>query len=409
MKKKLKILFLTDNFPPELNAPATRTYEHCKSWVSKDVDVTVITCAPNFPVGKVYEGYKNGLYKIEYIDGIRVIRVWTYITKNSGVYKRTIDYISFAFSSFIAGFFIKSDLIIATSPQFFTALSGRALGYWRKTPWVMEVRDLWPESIKTVGAMKDSLIIKYFERQELKCYHKASQIITVTHSFKEEIINKGIDENKISVITNGANRNLFKPLDKNTSLLEELNLKDKFIIGFTGTHGMAHKLDFILNCASKINDPDIHFLFIGDGSEKNSLIKLANELKINNVTFLDMMSKKELKEYLSILDVALVNLKKDALFKTVIPSKIFENAAMNIPILLGVDGEAREIIEKHNAGLYFEPENEEDFMNKIDFMKNDSDILTKFKMGGNQLALEYDRARLADQMLKILRTNKCPS
>ncbi len=169
----MKILFLTDNFPPEVNAPATRTYEHCVEWVKQGADVTVITCAPNFPKGKVYVGYRNKIYQKEVVEGIKVIRVWTYIAANKGFLKRTIDYVSFAVSSFIAGLFVRTDIIVATSPQFFTALSGRTLSFWTKTPWVMEVRDLWPESIKTVGAMNDNLFIRYFEWQEKRCYKSA--------------------------------------------------------------------------------------------------------------------------------------------------------------------------------------------------------------------------------------------
>ena len=149
----MKILFLTDNFPPEVNAPATRTYEHCREWIRQGAEVTVITCTPNFPQGKVYKGYTNKPYQQEMMDGIHVIRVWSYITANEGFIKRTLDYISFSVTSFLAGLFQQADIIIATSPQFFTALSGRTLSFWKRKPWIMEVRDLWPESIKTVGAM----------------------------------------------------------------------------------------------------------------------------------------------------------------------------------------------------------------------------------------------------------------
>ena len=151
-----KILFLTDNFPPETNAPATRTFEHAKIWVSRGCSVTVITCFPNFPTGKIYDGYKNSLFKNEIIEGIRVIRVWSYITPNSGVFKRTLDYISFGISSFIASFFVRFDIIIGTSPQFFTAVSTYMISKFRFSPWIMEVRDIWPESIRAVGAIKDA-------------------------------------------------------------------------------------------------------------------------------------------------------------------------------------------------------------------------------------------------------------
>ena len=137
----MRILFLSDNFPPEVNAPASRTYDHCKEWVKCGDEVTVITCVPNFPQGKVYEGYKNKWRHEEMIDGIRVIRVWSYIVANKGFVKRTLDFISYSVTAFIAGLFIKTDVVIATSPQFFTALCGRTLAFWKRKPWIMEVRD----------------------------------------------------------------------------------------------------------------------------------------------------------------------------------------------------------------------------------------------------------------------------
>ena len=146
----MKLLFLTDNFPPENNAPASRTYEHCKEWVQKGMDVTVLTCVPNFPYGKTYEGYKNKLYQTETIDGIKVIRVWTYMTENKGVVKRIIDYMSYAISAFIAGLFIKTDSIVATSPQLFTTLGGCALAKVKRKPWIFELRDLGQRALKTM-------------------------------------------------------------------------------------------------------------------------------------------------------------------------------------------------------------------------------------------------------------------
>lgn len=399
----MKLLFLTDNFPPEVNAPASRTYAHCKEWVNNGVDVTVITCAPNFPQGKVYKGYKNKLYQTENMDGIKVIRVWTYITGNEGFIKRTLDYISFSVSAFGAGLFQKIDLIVATSPQFFTALCGRTLSFWKRRPWVMEVRDLWPESIKTVGVMKDNAVIRYFEWEEMRCYKSARQIIVVTDSFKSRLIERGISEKKIFVVKNGVDRSLFVPMAKDLELLKELGLEGKKVIGYIGTHGMAHKLDFILQCA-KNNEGrnDYHFLFIGNGAKKNELLNFKEQLKLTNVTMLDSVSKTEVKRYISILDLCLINLRKSDLFKTVIPSKIFENAAMEIPIIMGVEGEAQEIIESYKAGLCFEPENASDFQNALDQLLSDKDLYKQCKVGCRILSMNFDRHILAKSMLDII-------
>jgi glycosyltransferase involved in cell wall biosynthesis len=400
----MKILFITDNFTPEVNAPATRTYEHVKEWIKdKNVEVTIITCAPNFPHGKVYDGYKNKLYQKEYIDGIEVIRVWSYITSNSGFLKRVLDYISFGIMAFLVGLFKKHDLIIATSPQFFTTWAAWGLSKIKRKPWIFELRDLWPESIKTVGAMKQGKAIDTLEKIELGLYKSCNKVVAVTDAFKTNLINRGIDTNKIEVVTNGSNMELFSPREKNQELLKSLNLENKFVIGYIGTHGMAHSLDFIVNSISKIKDEDIHFLFIGDGAMKQKVLEIAKYLNIKNATFLNPIKKDDVPDYLNICDVSLAPLKKEDNFKTVIPSKIFEASAMLKPTLLGVEGQAQEIIETHNAGLCFEPENEKDFIEKVQILKNNKEKYIELQKGCEELAMAYDRKRLAQKMLEIIK------
>lgn len=399
----MKILFITDNFPPEVNAPATRTYEHALEWIKQGAEVTVITCAPNFPHGKVYTGYQNKWYQKENIDGIEVIRVWSYITANSGFAKRVLDYVSFAFSAFWVGLFQKCDVIVATSPQFFTTWSASALSKCKRKPWIFELRDLWPESIKTVGAMKQGRVIDTLEKIELWLYRDAAKVIAVTDAFKANLIRRGIDADKIDVVTNGSNIELFYPRDKDAELLERLGLKDKFVVGYIGTHGMAHSLDFIVRSIARITDESIHFLFIGDGAMKKSVVRLAEELNLTNATFLAPVSKDEVPRYLSICDVSLAPLKKEDNFKTVIPSKIFEASAMRKPTLLGVEGQAQEIIEKYYAGLCFEPENEQDFLEKLEMLR-DQKIYREIQTGCSELAQDFDRKRLAERMLGIIQS-----
>ena len=403
MKKPIrKILFITDNFPPEVNAPATRTYEHCVEWVKEGTEVTVITCFPNFPKGEVYEGYKNKFVERSEMDGIKVIRVWSYITSNAGFLKRIIDFMSFAFMAFWAGLFRKTDLIIATSPQFFTTWTGYALSVLKRKPWVFELRDIWPESIRAVGAISgDSAIYKLLEKIELYLYRKSNLVVSVTNSFKRNLVARGIDTNKIKVVRNGSNLERFKPVPKDLELENELNLVGKKVVGYIGTHGMAHKLDFILDCWKTVDD-SFHLLFIGDGAEKEKLVAKAEQEEIKGVTFLPSVLKDEVPKYLSIIDIALVPLKKSELFKTVIPSKIFENAAMGIPILLGVEGESKDLIESYEAGLAFAPENENDFIIKLQMLYQEESSLEKYKEGCKVLAQDFDRKKLANEMLEYL-------
>ena len=399
----MKILFITDNFPPEVNAPATRTYEHCVEWVQQGVEVTVITCTPNFPQGKPFKGYQNKFVQWETMDGIKVIRVWSYMAPNRGKIKRILDYASFGIMAFIFGLFRKVDIIIATSPQFFTAISARTLAFFKRKAWIMEVRDLWPDSIVAVGAMKsNSRLLKWLYQLEKHLYRNASSIFVVTHSFKRHIVNLGISSEKIHVITNGVNRLKFCPNGQDKTGVEKLNLRSKFVIGYIGTHGMSHALDFILKGIKEVRDESIHFIFQGDGAEKSKLVHLAERLGLQNVTFLPLVSKEIISNYISMLDVALVNLKNSPTFASVIPSKIFENASMLKPILLGVKGESKELIEKYNAGICFEPENQASFLEAIQKIKH-PEVYRSLQRGCDSLARDYDRKELALQMLQKIK------
>lgn len=395
----MKILFLTDNFPPEVNAPATRTYEHCIEWVKQGVDVTVITCFPNFPKGKVFDGYKNKLYQKEVIDGITVIRVWSYIAPNKGFSKRILDYISYAVMAFLVGVFQKTNVIVGTSPQFFTAISARSLAFVKRKKWVMEVRDLWPESIAAVGAMsRESKAYKILEKIERHLYHSANKVVVVTDAFKKYVASKGVSEAKIEVVKNGVDPSKFQPIEKNEAILKKYQLQDKFVISYIGTHGMAHALSFILDCAKEVVDPKIHFVLQGDGAEKQSLIQKAKTLNLINITFLPFVAKHEIKDYISISDVALVNLKRNDTFKTVIPSKIFENACMQKPIMIGVEGESKKIIDDYNAGVSFIPEDKESFKKALKCILNTENYID-YQKGCELLVKDFNRINLANKML----------
>ena len=398
----MKVLFLASNFPPEVNAFANRAYEHSLEWVNSGADVTVVTCAPNFPQGRVREGYKNNIHHTETVDGIEVVRVWTFIAPNTGFLKRVLVQLSYMPGAFIAGLFQKTDVILASSPNFFSGVIAYALSRLKRRPWVFEIRDIFPESIVAVGAMKKSPVIRALEKLELFLYRTADRVIVVTPAFKHNIARRGIDADKIDVVPNGVNRARFQTLEKDRALLDALSLDGKLVIGYLGTHGMAHGLDFIVRCAAKITADRLHFLFIGDGAEKPSVVALAASLGLKNVTFLDPVGRDSVARYLSLFDIALVPLRRLDTFKEVIPSKIFEAGAMGKPILLGVEGQAKEIIEEYDAGLCFEPENEASFLAALDRFANEPALVAQLKAGCERLAHSYDRKVLAARALAIL-------
>ncbi len=404
---KMHILFLTDNFPPEVNAPASRTFEHCSRWVNKGHQVTVITCTPNFPQGKVYPGYKNRIIQKEKMAGITVIRVWTYITANKGFFKRILDYISYMTAAILVSPVVrKPDIVVATSPLLFTAFAGYVVGRIKKIPFVFELRDLWPASIKAVGAMENSTVLGILERIEMFLYRKAAKIVSVTQSQKDVLVRRGITAEKIHVVKNGVDPDRFFPMEKDAELEKYYGLTDCFVAGYLGTHGMAHALEIILEAADKCRKTDkgrhIRFLFLGDGARKKALVQIAEKRKLDNVLFIDSVPKSQVRRYWSLLDVSIIHLKKTELFKTVIPSKLFESMGMGIPILHGVAGESADIINHHGTGLVFEPENSDMLCDNLFELNKNSELYEKLKRNCIEAAPAYNRSDMADRMLNIL-------
>jgi colanic acid biosynthesis glycosyl transferase WcaI len=402
----MHILFLTDNFPPEGNAPATRTYEHAREWVKLGHAVTVITCAPNFPEGELFEGYQNSWYQREMMDGIAVVRVKTYITANEGFARRILDYISFGIMGGIAGLFQKRpDVIVSTSPQFFCACGAWVLSVVRWKPWVFELRDIWPASITAVGAMEKGALITLLERLELFLYRRADRIVSVTHSFKAELIARGIEGDKIDVVVNGVDLSTYTPVSaKDEKLAQEYNLKGKFVVGYIGTHGMAHALDKVLDSAELLqNNADIRFLFTGGGAERERLEHSVLARKLTNVVMMPRQPKAMMPAVWSLCDVSLISLRDTPLFSKVIPSKIFESMGMGLPIVISSPpGEATEIIDSTGSGVVVPPENSAALAASILALYNDRKHLAQLAQAGTVAAETFDRSRLAKLMLVSL-------
>ena len=401
----MRILFLSHYFPPEVNAPATRTFEHCKQWVEHGHEVTVISCTPHHPMGKVYPGYKNKFYQVEECEGIRTIKVLTYVTENSGFLKRTWNYVFYMLMVIlVAPFISKADVVISTSPQFFNGLAGYFVSRIKRCPWVLEIRDLWPESILAVGAIKNKSAIKLLEWLEKFVYKKADHIVPVTFAFKRHIEKHGGDASKITVIRNGVNFDLFKLQERNSEYARSLGVESKFVASYVGTHGMAHGLNVILDAAEKLKDkPNIVFLMIGDGAEKATLLKEKKKRQIDNVIMLDQQPKQAMPNIWSISDISLVLLKKQDLFLTVIPSKIFETMAMKKPMILGVRGESQALIEEGNAGICIEPENVDELVAAVVKLSEDSDAYQQYAENGYTFVQkDFDRKKLANQYEAIL-------
>ena len=400
----MNILFLSHYFPPEVNAPASRTYDHCREWVRRGHKVTVVTCVPNHPKGKIYPGYRNRLYQREEHDGIQVIRVLTYLTANQGILKRTLNYLFFMLMSVAASLFLpKCDVVVSTSPQFFAGLAGYFVSRLKSAPWILEIRDLWPDSILAVEAISSRTIIRLLEGLESFSYRKADAIVSVTDAFKPHIEARG-GQDKVAVIKNGVDLSLFSVSSHETAKAQELGLEGKFVAAYVGTHGMAHGLDVVLDAAQKLIDqPGIAFLLVGEGAEKKRLKARRDALGLRNVVMLDQQPKDMMPRIWSISDVSLVLLRKNDLFTTVIPSKIFESMAMAKPIVLGVEGESRGIVDKARAGIGIEPENADELAAAISSLASDHALYRRMARNGPGFVGEhFDRKKLASRYLALL-------
>lgn len=406
--RRLKIFFLSDNFYPERNAAATRVFERGVYWAEAGHELTVLTSVPNFPEGRVYSGYKNSWYKREIIQGIKVKRVKTFIAANKGFAIRILDFLSYMMSSFFAGLLLikNHDVIIATSPQFFTAVSAWALSKIKRKPFIFELSDLWPESIRAVGVMKSSWILDYIEKFELFLYHQSAAVIALTDEFKVNLVRRGIDGKKIFVVKNGVDLRRHRPASKDAQLAGQLGLQGKFVISYIGTIGAAHELVRVVHAAKELKRRDnrnVVFLFVGTGVDLPLLKVEAGGL--DNVVFVEPQSKERIGLYWNLSDVCLVHLKNSDTFKTVIPSKMFEAMGYGKPILMvSPEGEASSILLSAKAGWHTSSYQLKDFVNMVEEIQKNTVELQRLSENSLQSSKEFTRQKQADDFLSVIST-----
>jgi glycosyltransferase involved in cell wall biosynthesis len=388
-----------------MGAPSARTFEHARHWASLGHDVTVITGFPNHPTGVIRPEYRGYFVKRENVEGIDLLRTWVYCTANKGFFRRILNFLSFFLSSLILGSLLtrRPDVVIGTSPQFFCAVSAYLLSIVKRVPFVLEVRDIWPQSAVELGALKNQLIIRALEAIELHLYRRARLIVIVAQSTMPYLIGKGIPGEKIRCVPNGIDAEYLMDNGAAPAQVRD-KLRDSFIVSYIGTHGMSHALDVVLRAARRLqSEPALHFLFVGEGAEKENLKRLAAELNLTNVTFIDEQPREALMAYYRASDVSIVPLKRLPVFKKVLPSKLFELMGAGCPIICSVEGEAAELVTSAEAGLCIEPENSEALTDAISRLRADSALRHRMRLNGQGFVkTHYLRSTLAEDFLNSL-------
>ncbi|HSF83874.1 MAG TPA: glycosyltransferase family 4 protein [Anaerolineales bacterium] len=403
----MRILYLSQYFPPEIGATQNRAYEMASNLIDLGHSVTMLTEIPNHPSGIIPPQYRHKIFERSTLSGIEVIRTWVYATPNKTFRRRMLFYISFMVNATFAGALLvkgQYDIIYATSPPLFVGAAAIALSKIKGIPLVFEVRDLWPGSAIELGELKNHLAIKWATRLEHACYNKATKIIVVTNGTKDHLVARGIPENKLDVIPNGANTELFKynPIAREL-IRHRLGLADKFVVIYAGIHGIAQGLDTVIEAAGELRDhDDIFFLFVGEGPKKSHLQLTAVEQNLSNVLFIDEQPRETIPDYLSASDVALVPLRRAELFKIVLPSKLFDAWACERPVLLSVEGEAKHILETAQGGLVITPEDPEELISALKVLKSSVEYRQNLGQNGRLFTHKYYSRRSQAEKLSII-------
>ena len=404
----MRILFLSHYFPPEVNAPANRTFEHCREWVQAGHEVHVVTCIPSHPRGVPFPGYRRRWYLREEADGISVHRVWTYLAANQGVIKRTLNYVSFVPSALWRALRLgRLDVVVATSPQFFCAVAGWLAGSLKRTPWVFELRDLWPESVAAVGALRRSVALRLIERLELRLYRSAARVVCLTRSFIANLERRGIAASKLVFVPNGVDLEFWAGGRAADARWELALAPGDLVVSYIGTVGMAHSIGTVLEAAQMLAwaHPHVRLIVVGDGAELARLQEEHRKGGHANVVFTGLVPHEKARDIMAASDIALVLLIRSDLFLTVLPSKMFEAMGAGKAIVLGVAGEARETLERAGAGIAITPESAEELAAAIGKLVDDEALRSRLGEAGRRFAAaECDRRRLAARMLAVLDT-----
>lgn len=403
----MKLLILTQYFPPEIGAPQNRLFELAIRLQKKGIDVSVLTAMPNYPQMKIHENYKGKCYCKETLNNLEVHRAWIYVSQSKTVISRLLNYFSFVISAFFVGLFKikKQDVLMVESPPLFLGITAYLLAKLKGAKMIFNVSDLWPESAEKLEIISNKTLLSMATKLEEFCYRKAALVSGQTQGIVKNISSR-FPEKKVYWLKNGVDINFYdvnKTIEENAWRKEHNYTCEDFILFYGGIIGHAQGLDVILNAAKQLeNYENIKFVLLGNGPEKERLLKLKAELRLNNLQFYDAVPKSQMQKIIMDTNASIIPLKRLDLFKGAIPSKIFENLALKKPIILGVEGEAEELfIQQGKCGVSFTPEDSEDLAKQILHLYNNPDLVKE--LGENGLAYvseNFNRDKIAEDFFK---------
>jgi len=401
----LRILYVSHYFPPEIGAPAGRVAGLARQWVREGHQVEVVTGFPHHPTGVIPAEYRAKFrhgYALEDYEGVRVHRTWIFPAANRGKFLRSLNYLSFMLSAAVTGSLRvkRPDVVIATSPQLLCAGAGWLLARRFGVPLVMEVRDLWPESLVAVGASGTrSPLVMGLEKLARILYHSAAHVVTVTAAQREAIVSAGIAPERITVIANGIDDEFIARAAKAPA-----PPANEFVVTYVGTLGMAHHLETLLEAAHELrHEPGVRFQIVGEGARRAVLEEKARALQLANVQFAGERPREEVPRWIAASHVCAVLLRKTEVFLTVVPSKMLEIMAAGCPIVLGVGGEAKALLEKAGSGLAIEPEDSAQLAVVLRLLRAQPELRSKLGQSGKRFVQrEFRRRALAQKYLSLL-------
>lgn len=405
----MKILIIHQYLLGKDDAGGSRWNQFARYFAEAGHEVTILAGMVHYATGKKPDRYRHKfIVREEEIPGVTVYRCHVSQSYNKSFVGRAWAYFSFAVSSTIAGLLRahRPDVIIATSPPLTVASTMLWLSRLRRRPAVFEVRDLWPESALDTGVIQPGRLANMLYALEAKAYRKAERINVLTPAFEQALVErKSVPPDKISMIPNGADLDIVTPGERDNHVRAELGLEGKFVVSYFGAHGRANKVGQLLDVAEKLKGPhpDVRIMLVGDGMEKAEVVADAERRGLGNVVFVDAVPKDRVCDYINASDVCTAVLMRNDTFKTVYPNKVFDYMCCKKPIIIGIDGVARQLVEDAGAGLYAEPENADAFIDALLRLKSDPDRMARMGASGHDHAAQhYSRDAMARKYLELL-------